>query len=1048
MSQKKTILNLFNVEKREKSAVILMLAYSFFMGIGVAFFYTSTTSLFLVNFEPEMFPYAYIVGGLAVYFFGLLIAKLQKMVSFKGVLISGAIFLLLSIAILLGLFLISGNKWVAFALFVWIRIVLYLQGVSFWGIAAKIFDLRQGKRLFGLIGSGEVISHIISFFSIPFILKAIETEDLLFISIIGFVCSFLFLIIITNRFKGSLAIKSQKASVGDKKKNEDEKVGKSKYFRLVFALAILPMFAIFFVDFIFFAQTKIEFPVKDVLSSFLALFFGVGAIIEFVFKTFVSGRIISKYGIKIGLLSLPVMLASSVFLASVYGTIFGMAGMFFSFVALSKLFLRSVRTSFYDPSFQILFQPLAPNLRFAFQNKIEGGPKAFGNIIAGGTLLIMTIIHSITLVHYNYVFLVILIIWCKLAYDMYFEYRSTLNKILQESKSNFREKIVSPIFEFVNLWKTEYKKGELIRKINILRTISISKTDDSIKTMILIPSLDLKSDLIAIAQSNKIIFSPQAIFEGIKKEEDISQKLALKQLLETTKRVENFSYSELEALSKSENCNDRMLAAQIISWSSRYNSYKIIQILIFDKNPIVRKMALLYSYRIKRFELWPVIIEKLGSAELNNIAYFVIKKIGPPILDYLDSMFYKSANNKEIQLKIIKLISEIGTKKAVSILLHKIEFPEKEIKLEILLALSKLNYKARGREIQVIDQEIEECAAIAVWFMAAIHDIPEDEKYQQLIQALKEELVYKIEKTFLLLSVIYDRNSILLISQNLESGNKDSRIFAMEIMDLTISEKHKNLIIPLIDDITNEQKLELLNWNFPQSHLSFIERLKDIIHKDFSEVNSWVKGCAIELLEEFNDSESKSILKANMFNSNLFLMELSACTLFRMNSDEYYETMISVALHNNEISSEQIDQIKKSILGSHFNGIQKIRIIKQLELFKAIPEKYLTYLTPLIKQVNLKEREQFIVDDLKNNSMICIVEGIITETKAGIERNLAEKEFFFWLPEMLNHQSDINYQSIKQSKLLIISIDELDDIDLLLDQIDIAGQIVDLIGNY
>ena len=39
--------------------------------------------------------------------------------------------------------------------------------LEYWAVASRIYDVRQAKRLFGLIGTGEVIARIVGAFSVP-----------------------------------------------------------------------------------------------------------------------------------------------------------------------------------------------------------------------------------------------------------------------------------------------------------------------------------------------------------------------------------------------------------------------------------------------------------------------------------------------------------------------------------------------------------------------------------------------------------------------------------------------------------------------------------------------------------------------------------------------------------------------------------------------------------------------------------------------------------------------------------------------------------------
>jgi len=234
-----------------------------------------------------------------------------------------------------------------------------------------------------------------------------------------------------KKFKEKLVVKKVKT-----KSNLDIEIkySQSKYYLLFFFIAFVPVFAQFFVDFIFQAQAKVEFPDREELTTFVGLFFGLSAIVEFVLKYFVSGRLLNMYGVKFGLLAFPIVLAISFFLSTFFGVIYGAAGIFFSFVTLGRLFTRAVRTSFNDTSTQILYQPLPSNQRAVFQNKIESGPKAYASIVAGVLLFLFAKIPNFSIVYFSLFLFLITIIWTWISIKMYKEYKDKLQSVLTESK--------------------------------------------------------------------------------------------------------------------------------------------------------------------------------------------------------------------------------------------------------------------------------------------------------------------------------------------------------------------------------------------------------------------------------------------------------------------------------------------------------------------------------------------------------------------------------------------------------------------------------------
>jgi AAA family ATP:ADP antiporter len=344
LSNKTFIYNILNLKANEGKPVFISTLYSFFAGAALSFFVTSATSLFLSSFEKDMLPLSFIIAGVLVWLTGFLFSRYQNRIKYTKLLFVGVLFLLVSVILFLSIYISTKSIILIFVLYAWIRIFTYIQSITFWGMIGRLFSMRQGKRVFGLITGGEVLAAILSFFSVPFLLKLISTEDLLLISGVFLILAFVVLVVIVKKYGNKLS------DVRPRTKRTDEVKApgflSNRYYKLFFLIAFFPIFAQFFVDFIFQAQAKVEFPVRESLTAFVGVFFGVSSVVEFILKTFVSGRTLSKYGIQLGLLAFPAMLAFSFALASIFGFFYGAATLFFSFVSLGRLFTRAVRTSF------------------------------------------------------------------------------------------------------------------------------------------------------------------------------------------------------------------------------------------------------------------------------------------------------------------------------------------------------------------------------------------------------------------------------------------------------------------------------------------------------------------------------------------------------------------------------------------------------------------------------------------------------------------------------------------------------------------------------
>ena len=426
------LLGTLNIKEGEGRPILLLVVYSFFMGLSIAFFFTATISDFLTHFEIEVLPYTYILSGILGYVLWLIWSKLEKRIGFPVRLILGISFLFITVSALCIFLLMATSPWISFAMLVWVRVFIFVNMVNFWGMAGRLFNLSQGKRLFGIITTGSVISDIVGFFSIPLILLlGVSNTGLVVISLVALLFCWIITLVISKNFRASLrenfASRRKMLDRGSK-----QPFFKSRYHLYLFSLAILPMFGFYFVDYLFLDQIQMQYQDSPTaLAGFMGIFFGVVAIFELIIKTSVFSKLIYNFGLKVALLALPVVLLVTVMLTIFLGVVAGSFGFLFSMIAFIKLLEKVLRSGVNDPAFQILYQPIPSSERLVFQSKMEGVPTALGNTVAGVLILILIPLGLTGPLIYNIIFLMVLILWTYMAFRMQDEYR---NRIMSDTE--------------------------------------------------------------------------------------------------------------------------------------------------------------------------------------------------------------------------------------------------------------------------------------------------------------------------------------------------------------------------------------------------------------------------------------------------------------------------------------------------------------------------------------------------------------------------------------------------------------------------------------
>ncbi|MGK0413421.1 MAG: hypothetical protein ACJA1B_001624, partial [Polaribacter sp.] len=435
---------LLNIKKEENTRIILLIIQSLFYGIFISYYTSYINALFLSVFDISYLSFGYlgsgIIGIISAYIFSFSLKKL----SFKVLSTATLLVIFLFILILkLGINYNYSKEILAFTGFIFYTPITSLIALVFSNLTMKLFDLRQGKRLFSLIASGAVIAAIISYLTVPLLIGLLNnSSDLLWCSLIGVFISGIIQIIINNKYSNYI-IESKKTLKLDDKVPEVS-ILKNSYFRSIYIVSILSMVGVILLSYSFLSASKIFFNDFDIktLSKFFGLFFGITKSIEFIMNTFISGKLLEKNGLKFGLSSLPISLLILSTLALALSLISiqfkNLEAIVFIVVVLSMLLGIVVKRSFEDSSFKLLFQPININIKSIVQSSTEGKARQLGAILAGLSLVALQFLIPSEYLQITCIALIVVnaVIWVVSVQKVSDEYKNYISNQLSHIKKS------------------------------------------------------------------------------------------------------------------------------------------------------------------------------------------------------------------------------------------------------------------------------------------------------------------------------------------------------------------------------------------------------------------------------------------------------------------------------------------------------------------------------------------------------------------------------------------------------------------------------------
>ncbi len=833
---------------------MLLLLYSFFVGTTNAMFYTSSSALLVAIFPSSIIPYAYLaMGGIGIPV-SLLFQSLLKKTSVRNTILTSNSLLILSM-VLLGLVVdINAPRWLIFVNYVWYRVVAFITIIGFWTMANRAFTLDQGKRLFGLITSGEVISSMIGFFSIPLLIKVLQTQDLLFIA----AASMFFCLFLTFKIENS----GQERKQGERSESSSKKIIRTTYFKYMFILAFVPVIVMYLADFIFLDLSKAKFHDADVLAGFFGVFFGFSAVVELITKALLSGKMMNRYGLIFSLSVSSVVFLIVLSMAAVVGIVSGTGSLFFSLIALVKLLERVLRSGINDPAYQILYQPLDKNVRPSAQAIIEGYSKTFAVIFSALIIILFTSVKNLSSIHLTLFFILTVTGWFFLSRKTFHQYTLKVkDKLFSQSHKN-EEKVLS---------KNPYIKANNDRILFHMGALIINTNPYSFSAIV-----------VKLPESQHKDFCQGAISAGLQ----VPLKIAYLDFIHnknngTADKDVVAMFNNRKRIPQTDK-NDLLQSVALLVEVFDYNAYSALNDLLKSDDQEIKMECILAAGKTGRLPLLPGILQNVFSTDLRNFSLHAIKQYGDSgITSLLKSILAKQHNDRLPGAIRIALSGNHNFTNEQSELIEKLFFScryyGKEALMEIISG-SNLIISNSARESFHAEFE-SECRNL--FFLMAVENEMESisDENIHLSHTLKTDINSRMHFIFALLSTIYDKNTVAVIANIIEDSNSASKMYVVEMMNLIFTKSDIEFLMPLIDNYCFGKRFTPNMEPYFYQRQSATEAMEQLINARGKTVSGYTRA---EALAVYPPGDSyKNLLISNFLHPENVVAEYATLQLYK-----------------------------------------------------------------------------------------------------------------------------------------------------------------------
>jgi len=1039
------------VKTLEQRQVVLMLTTGFFMGVFIATYQITADSIFL-NRLGSYLDKAFLAAGILGIVTTFLFSSFQNLIRFS-VLTQISVALIFFFTLAVYYLLHFGNpEWtniVIFTMYCGSGPIIALLLLCYWGTFGRLFNFRQSKRIIGWIDTGQLVAAISASFLIPITARLVpDTTDYLMVCSISMLVVGGLLFMISSRFILSKN-DPREFDKGVREETTMKRTFSDRYILTMSLLLVVSMTAFVFNQYSFQQLVSVQYPNQRELTDFNAFFMAAVYGLSLFMQTFINSRIMGNYGLRISLLMLPLVLMVFSVGSVAAGLVFGFdkatspTGFiyFFLFVAMNRLFNWTLRDSLETPVFKLFFIPLDSRLRFSIQSKVEGIVNESSRFVAGLLIFLLAFIPFFKVVHISMALIVLAGVYYFVVNRLYGGYRGKIRLKLEntDSQQDKLEKGFAQVTKKLESTLLESNSGKAVFSYKLLEKINASQMSVWVNSLIKNEEETIHqyaqeklNEIKGLSVSDKYVISmDRNRVDG--SEKNMLTKNDLQLIIQNDGDI---TKTRIQRLTRSTNPDDRHYAAELLLHTSADECISFLIELLNDTEPKVRNTAIRSAVKKWNSEVISALIENLGSPVYSNQAMNSLILIGSKALPALDNAFYRSSQSAQVMLRVVQVIGRIGGQRAKDILWNKIDYPNKVVVSQVLLSLGECGFKAGMSQITRIKYAIEADIADIRWNLSAIQEVGSDGFNEQIVSSLRWEIQNDVQHIYMLLAMLYDTRSIQLVKENIDSATTESITYAVELLDVFLSDQLKQRVIPILDDITDADRISKLDVFYPRVKLDSKLVLKFMINRDFTQSNRWTKACVLYQIGLTKIGDFKLDLIAQMFNPDTLIREVAAWALYQLNESEYHQNANRLIDQHKRELNEVIIQLYR------LSKFEKVLFFQKIELLEDIPGITLSYLADISEEVKLKEGETLILDDKVNNDFYVQVNGVVDFYERGVYVSEFSKGQF--IGEMLAKPNFVNTNLIiakRDTSILKFNKDKF--YELLADNVKLADKVLE-----
>ena len=1055
MSPLRRVIQFMNIQPGEERLVGLLVLLNFLLSMSYTFIQSMAFGVFLAEYGPQNLPFSYIAIAIFASLAALLYIKVGDRVSFPRLLKLDLVFLgLISLLSWLGLVSPAAHS-VAFILPSLFNVVVNLENLVIWPLAGRLFSFGQAKRLFPLLSVGLWVAYIFGGLLVSPLVAWIGAYHLLLLAVGCIALSFVVLNYIHKteyHRAAALDAAGQPAGGGPKK---PESIFKNSYVLLIFASVAIWWIAFFFVDNLYSDRASVQFPDVNQLTAFMGQLLSFTGVVALFSSLYLSGRIISRLGLRAGLFALPLVLTLTVSLLGLSGGLGAPLAITFGLGVLSKILFLALGFSLSQSSNAIVYQSLPDAIRRRVQALADGvvNPIAIG--ISGFLLLLLTSVFHLNYVGIALVFLGLAAAWLMVIHFVGKAYVRALTQAITHHRLGESPLSVADAagLAVLRAHLLDPHPDVAIYALNKLLETAPQAAADALPALLRHPAPEVRREVYCQVERQANASVQEIILEQLSREQQpevreaglralaaagrssaipqlqaalnapdrASRRGALAGLLKYgSSPARQAAEQALAGLLASPQPDDRALAAQVLGQLDASQYLPACQALLQDASPVVRRAALQAAGQSRRIQLIPALISACDDPAASRAASQALKELGPEVLTEVEAAFNQPDAPRQRLLILSSLLGNFGGVRAGQALSRRMLAPDGQLRGQIYSALSKCSFRfSHPKELRAALTHEINLAARANQALVGLEQTP---SAVLLAAALKLELAQARERILLLLSFAFDQQALLRAREALRTGSPAQKAYVLEVIDTQLPAEWRPLVLPLMEDSDGraEPPLELEHADGK----SLTGQLCAVISPaEDTQFSTWVRACAIYTATRQAALPCLDAIRQAALEPDPLLKTTAEWSLVRLVPEENK--------------------------GNHamLSTIEKVLILKSVSMFGQTPDNVLADVANLIEECEVSAGETIFRQGEPGDSLYVVIEGRVKVHIGDQELNqLGERDVFGEMALLDPEPRLASVTALEQTRLF--RLDQAPFYELLAERPEIAGGIIRVLTRH